>query len=310
MTSTAATTLESVGDVMPKTLFGYDVIDFIGQGAGSLIYAVSHPTTKQVYALKHVVRKSERDERFIEQLENEYQVGRIMNHPGLRRSIDLKINRTLLRKVTDAALVMELVDGLPLETHVPKTVAEIVAVFIQTAKALESLNSAGYVHCDLKPNNILVDAAGHVKVIDLGQAARTGTAKKRIQGTPDYIAPEQVKCLPVTVKTDVYNLGATLYWALCGRNLPTLFTLKKSENSFLVDDQMSSPREINPLVPETLSNLVMECVRINPAKRPQDMGELARRLEIIEHAIHKSMMPASSNGSGAGFRVGAAAHVG
>ena len=82
-----------------------------------------------------------------------------------------------------------------------------------------------------------------------------------------------------------------------------------SENSFLVDDQMASPHDCNPQVPEPLSNLVMECVRTNPAKRPQDLGELARRLEIIEHAIHRSMAPASSTGSGAGFRVGAAAQA-
>ncbi|HXE52554.1 MAG TPA: protein kinase, partial [Tepidisphaeraceae bacterium] len=108
-----------------------------------------------------------------------------------------------------------------------------------------------------------------------------------IQGTPDFIAPEQVKCQAVTFKTDVFNFGATMYWALCGRKLPTLFTLKKSENSFLVDNQMASPRDINPMVPETLSNLVMECVRTNPAKRPEDMAELTRRLEIIEHTIHR-----------------------
>jgi serine/threonine protein kinase len=147
-------------------------------------------------------------------------------------------------------------------------------------------------------------------VIDLGQTCKVGTAKKRIQGTPDFIAPEQVKCLPVTVKTDVFNFGATLYWCLCGRKLPTLFTLKKAENSFLVDDQMASPHDCNPMIPEPLSNLVMECVRTNPAKRPQDMAELTRRLEIIEHAIHRNTVPGSPNGSGAGFRVSAAARVG
>jgi serine/threonine protein kinase len=63
-----------------------------------------------------------------------------------------------------------------------------------------------------------------VKVIDLGQACAIGTAKSRIQGTPDYIAPEQVKCAAVTPQTDIYNLGATLYWALTGTHIPTLYT--------------------------------------------------------------------------------------
>jgi serine/threonine-protein kinase len=168
---------------------------------------------------------------------------------------------------------------------------DIVPTFIQTAQALGALHAAGYVHCDLKPNNILRDAAGFVKVIDLGQTVRAGAVKARIQGTPDYIAPEQVKCLPVTFQTDVFNFGATMYAVLCGRKLPTLFTLKKSENSFLLDDAMAAPHDLNPQVPQTLSNLVMECVRTNPAKRPQEMTDLARRLEIIEHTLNKLLRP-------------------
>ena len=124
-------------------------------------------------------------------------------------------------------------------------------------------------------------------MIDFGQACKVGTAKKRIQGTPDFIAPEQVKCEPVSIRTDVFNFGATLYWALCGRSLPTLFTLKKSQNSFLFDDIMASPASLNPMVPESLSNLVMECVKTNPAKRPADLKEVGRRLEIMRHAMRR-----------------------
>src|SRR5690242_11877938 len=84
----------------PKSLFGYHVIDLIGQGAGSLIYAVSDPASGQLYALKHVVRKTDKDLRFIEQLEAEHAVGQLVRHPGLRRTFDLKISKTLLLKVT------------------------------------------------------------------------------------------------------------------------------------------------------------------------------------------------------------------
>jgi serine/threonine-protein kinase len=272
---------------VPKSLFGYDVLDFIGEGAGSLIYAVSKPETGQIYALKHVTRKTEKDVRFIEQLENEYQVSRKFHHPGLRKYIDVKVLHTLLRKPTEAALVMELFDGIPLDAANMRDVGKIVDIFIQVADALDSMHTHGFVHCDLKPNNILIDAAGAVKVIDFGQTCPVGTAKKRIQGTPDFIAPEQVKCDPVSVRTDVFNFGATLYWALCGRSLPTLFTLKKSQNSFLFDDIMASPASLNPRVPESLSNLVMECVKTNPNKRPADLREVARRLEIMRHAMRK-----------------------
>jgi serine/threonine-protein kinase len=278
---------------LPKTLFGYEVLDFIGEGAASRIYLVSHPDTKQVYALKHVVRRSEKDDRFIEQLEAEYEVGRSVNHPALRRSVEFKVNRTLLRKVTDAALVLELFDGQPLDENPPQRLTAMVECFVQVGQALEALNHAGYVHCDLKPNNILINVAGQVKVIDLGQACACGTAKKRIQGTPDYIAPEQVKCQPVTARTDVYNLGATMYWLLTRRNVPTLYTIERSDNSFLVDDRIPTPAELNPKVPENLSNLVMECIRVNPAKRPADCGEVARRLDTILYVMQRNVAQAA-----------------
>jgi serine/threonine-protein kinase len=284
-------------DPTPKTLFGYDVIDPLGEGAGSSIYVVSDRATHQIYALKHVVRRTEKDGRFIEQLENEFAVSRSFSHPSLRKSVDIKVNKTWLGKATEAALVMELFDGLPMDVIPPKGVGEALAVFIQASQGLEALHAAGYVHCDLKPNNILIGPGGAVKVIDFGQACKVGTVKERIQGTPDFIAPEQVKRDAVTFRTDIFNFGATLYWALSGKKIPTLFTIKKDENSFLVHDKIATPRDLNSQVPETLSNLVMECIHTNPAKRPESMAVVTRRLEIIEHSWKRRAAEGASQGS-------------
>jgi serine/threonine-protein kinase len=211
-------------------------------------------------------------------------VGRQIHHPGLRKSIDYKANLTLLRKTIDAILVMELVDGTPLELQLPRKMEDMVDCFAQTAQALESLHQTGYVHCDLKPNNILRSNAGDVKVIDLGQACAIGTKKERIQGTPDYISPEQVRCLEVTPKTDVFNFGATMYWCLTQEKLPTLFNLSRGDNSFLLDSKIKTPHQFNPKVPEALSNLVMECVKSSPAKRPE-ISDCIRRLQVVEHVL-------------------------
>jgi eukaryotic-like serine/threonine-protein kinase len=283
-------TLPSEHGSRPRSLFGYDVIDYIGQGAGSLIYVVSDPRTNQLYALKHVERKTDKHARFVDQLVNEYDVSRRLSHPNLRKAIDLKENKTWLGKVTEAVLVMELFDGSPLETNPPASALEAVKIFIQVGKGLEALHHSGYVDCDLKPNNILVAPDGHVKVIDFGQACKIGTVKERIQGTPDFIAPEQVKRDACTVRTDIFNLGATLYWALAGKHIPTLYTIKRDENSFLLHEKIPTPTDLNPAVPEPLSNLVMECVRINPAKRPESMTDVVRRLEIIEHTLKKRQL--------------------
>jgi serine/threonine protein kinase len=280
------------GAASPKNLFGYEVLDHIGVGAGSQIYVVDDPQTRQIYALKHVVCKTDKDARFIEQLEAEYEVGRRISDPGLRKSITYKSNKSFFRKATEAALLLELFDGRSLETDPPKDIGATIEIFIKTAKALEALHRAGYIHCDLKPNNILVNGAGDVKVIDLGQTCPTGTAKKRIQGTPDYIAPEQVRCEEVTTKTDVYNFGATLYWCLTGKNMPTLFTIKKGENSILADNLIDTPAKLNPRCPEPLSNLVMECARVRIDKRPE-MADVTRRLEIMQYALLKASTDAA-----------------
>jgi serine/threonine-protein kinase len=289
LSSTPASLADALGPATstPRGLFGYEVVELIGEGAGSLLYAVSDPRSKQIYALKHVVRKTDKDARFIEQLENEYEVGRQVSHANVRRVVDKKLTKSLLLKVTEAALVMELLDGVSLETRLPNNLPALIDVFTETARGLEAMHKSGFVHCDLKPNNIMVTATGRVKVIDLGQAVRVGTAKKRIQGTPDYISPEQVQLKPVTHRTDIFNFGATMYWCLTQRKLPTLYTLKKGDNSLLSDELMAAPHTVKASIPEPLSNLVMECVRTNPLKRPTDMGELISRLEIIRHAAAK-----------------------
>jgi len=192
-------------------------------------------------------------------------------------------------------LVLELFDGIPLENRPPTSMLETVDVFTKAAHALETLHQLGYIHCDIKPNNILVGPNGDVKIIDFGQACKAGTIKERIQGTPDYIAPEQVRREPVSIRTDIFCLGATMYWTLCGKKIPTLFTLKKSENSFLVDNKIATPREFNSKVPENISNLVMDCVRTAPSKRPVNMGEVAGRLEIMHHGLAAQQCKAASN---------------
>ncbi|MDB5172079.1 MAG: pknA [Phycisphaerales bacterium] len=273
---------------MAEKLLQYEVIERLGEGAGSVIYAVRDPATRRLYALKHVVRDSDKDIRFVEQMRTEFEMARLFNAPNLRRGFDLKISKSLLMKVTEAFLLMELVEGKPLDVRPPKALIDIVDTFIQAATGLRAMHQLGYVHCDIKPNNILRNDQGEVKVIDYGQSAKVGTVKERIQGTPDYIAPEQVTRRPIVPQTDVYNLGATLYWALTGRTIPTLYTVqKKGEHSFLVDARIETPAQLNPLVPIALSNLVMESVASRIDKRPPDMESVITRLELAKHVLLK-----------------------
>jgi len=273
---------------MTQKLLQYDVLDRLGEGAKSTIYRVVDPMTKRILALKHVIRKNDKDIRFIEQMESEYEVSKNFTHPNLRRCFDLKLNKTLLFRVTEAFLVMELVDGKPLDVALPRSLTAMLDIFLQTARALEAMHKAGYVHCDIKPINIMITEGSLVKVIDYGQSCKIGTVKERIQGTPDYIAPEQVARKPVSPQTDVFNLGATMYWSVTGRTVPTLYTVNKAgDNSLLSHDLIQTPIQLNPLCPQNLSKLIMECVATSPSKRPATMELLIQRLELIKYALLK-----------------------
>ena len=274
---------------MSQKLLNFEVLERLGEGARSTIYAVMDPLTRQTFALKHVIRSDPKDIRFIEQMESEFAISKQFTHPNLRRSYDLKINKSMLLKVTEAFLIMELFVGKALDVFIPVGLVEIIDSFIQTAHGLKAMHVMGYAHCDIKPNNILRDDQGRIKVIDFGQSAKIGTIKERIQGTPDFIAPEQVARRPISVQTDVFNLGATLYWALTGKHIPTLYTVnKKGENSFLLDTRIDSPQDLNPRVPNALSNLVMECIATKPQKRPADMDQVVTRLELAKHVLTRS----------------------
>lgn len=270
------------------TVEGYRVISEIGRGAASVIYLVQDPKTKQIWALKHVVKNNPKEQRFLDQTEAEYKIASQLNHESIRK-IPRIIKKGTLLKTNELYLVMELVDGLSLHEEQPEDMATLIDVFQQTASALAQMHDRGYVHADIKPHNVMVgvDLEGNhtAKLIDLGQSCKIGTVKKRIQGTPDYIAPEQVHRRQITPKTDIYNLGATMYWVLTGRNIPTAMGHQKDSLVGSLDDSLiEKPTpviEVNPLVPQRLNDLVMQCVEVDLDKRPESMDAVADKLDLI-----------------------------
>jgi eukaryotic-like serine/threonine-protein kinase len=273
---------------IPKSIFGYEVVSRLGEGAGSTIYAVCNPETGQLHALKHVARGSDRDLRYFEQLKNEFEVSKVFRNPTLRKCVDLKITKRLLGGPSEAALVMELIDGTPLDQQPSLPIPKLLDVFTQAARGITALHRLRYIHCDLKPSNILTCADGQVKLIDFGQACRSGTVKERMQGTPDFIAPEQVRLKAADQTTDVFCFGATLYWALTGSCIPTLFTTSKDGWRDLKEQTYATPHELNPQAPEPLSRLAMWCCKISRGSRPADMEMVVAGLEKITEALREA----------------------
>lgn len=263
---------------------GYRVLSEIGRGAASVIYLVQDQKSKQIWALKQVEKNTEKDQRFLEQAEAEFKVAQAINHPGIRKITRLFKKGSFLA-VRELYLVMEFVDGISLDRSPPKTFESACAIFHQVADAMTAMHDAGYVHADMKPNNVVVDDIGTARIIDLGQSCKIGTVKPRIQGTPDYIAPEQVHRRPITPLTDVYNLGATMYWVLTRQHIPTALGKGDSLIGSLDDGMIEPPKpacELNVRIPRKLSDLIMQCVEVEPAKRPPSMRHVAAGLNLVQ----------------------------
>lgn len=263
---------------------GYRILGDLGQGAASSIYVVQNPRDKQIWALKHVVKNGPKDQRFLDQAESEFRVASKLNHPAIRQIKKVIKKKQRLIAVRELYLVMELVDGVSLDRIDRPSQVDSVNVFHQVAEGLAYMHERGFVHADMKPNNIVVSDQLMVKIIDLGQSCAIGTIKPRIQGTPDYIAPEQVHRKAITPRTDVYNLGATMYWVLTGENIPTALAKDNSLVGSLEAHLIEKARpvhELNKDVNQRLCDLVMECVEPDAERRPRDMRVVSDRLNLI-----------------------------
>jgi len=269
------------GEQLEPTLAGYQVVRLLGRGAGSTLYEVRDPADGKSYALKRVVREGPLQDRFIDQILVEHKVSAEVHHPAIRRTYRVKRLRSLL-KTREVYLVMEYIDGVPLSESRPESMRSLVKVFRTTAAALAAMERAGFIHADIKPSNILLTPQGATRIIDLGQSCPVGTVKERIQGTPDYIAPEQVKRRALTVQTDMFNLGATMYWCLTGRAIPTLIPkIDEHGNPIKTREKFYPVDRLNPKVPVPLAKLVMNCLRTSPTNRPETWLTLLEQLDLV-----------------------------
>jgi len=263
---------------------GFTIIKRLGTGARSVIYLARDEQTKEKVALKRVVYEQPEDSRVFEQMQTEYKIARQVDHPYMRKCHKLIKKRNLF-KVKELLLSMEMFDGQSLENSPTLSLVDVLLIFRMVATGLNAMHQTGLIHCDIKPNNILISEQCTIKIIDLGQSCRIGTTKPRIQGTPDYIAPEQVRRKPLDQKTDVFNLGATIYWALTGKNVPTLIPPKSDRVAIAAEKSFPAPHEIYRKIPLGISKFVMDCVSDNPDRRPPNMAVVISKLDLQIHNI-------------------------
>jgi serine/threonine protein kinase len=261
----------------------FTVVGTLGTGAHSSILHIRRSADSKHYALKVVPLNGPADKKFYEQAQQEFVVGQLLDHPSLIKVYALETVKDWMFRVRKVHLLIEYVNGLTLDTCPPLRLPQLVQVFARAASALVHMHRRRVCHADLKPNNILVSRTGDVKVIDFGLATVKGEKRDRIQGTPEYIAPEQAKHKMVNERTDIYNFGATMYRMLTFRLPPCVVA---EEGGLPIDGKtwqhlFKPVQEFNAEAPKALCDLVHHCLAFQAAQRPERVSEIQGILDFL-----------------------------
>src|SRR5437016_804191 len=183
----------------------FQILGTLGSGAHSTILHIHRRADGKQYALKVVPLENKADQKFLDQAKHEIKVAHMLGHPNLIKVFALETQRDWLFRVKKAHMLLEYVNGKTLDTVKGLSIPRLVQVFERIAAGLVHMHRRGVCHADLKPNNLMLSKTGEAKIIDYGLAWIKGHAKDRVQGTPEYMAPEQARNVIVNERTDIYN---------------------------------------------------------------------------------------------------------
>ena len=219
------------------------------------------------------------DPGFLERFRAEARHAALVNHEGIANVFDYG------EEEGSAYLVMELVPGEALSAVLERervlSTDRVLDIVAQTASALHAAHSAGLVHRDIKPGNLLITPDGRVKITDFGIARIADqvplTATGQVMGTVQYLSPEQASGHPASPGTDIYSLGIVAYEALAGRRPFT----GESQVAIAMAQINDQAPELPATVSEPVRNLVYSCISKSPAERPASAAHLARAAQAL-----------------------------
>ncbi|MBN1778220.1 MAG: Stk1 family PASTA domain-containing Ser/Thr kinase [Clostridiales bacterium] len=279
----------------------YKLVDYLGQGGMSLVYRAIDIRTGHSVAVKILKSEYNNDVEFLERFQREAHAAGRMSHHNIVNLLDVGTEGDF------RYLVLEYISGNTLKDIIkekgelnPNTAIQIT---IRILSALQHAHENGIIHRDIKPQNVLVNTNGHIKVADFGIARITNTKtiskKDMVIGSVHYSSPEQARGSIVQATSDIYSTGIVLYEMLTGR-VP--FT---GDNPVTIAMQQVNAvpppiRELNPSVPPAIASVVMKAIEKAPQRRFQSAREMADALLKAKEgvAIESSPPPSSGNGHG------------
>src|SRR5882757_2421253 len=263
-----------------QTVGRYEITGELGRGAMGVVYKALDPTIGRTVALKtmrldvHGLDAQEMVRRF----QNEARAAGVLNHPNIVTIYDAGEQDGIFY------IAMEFIEGTTLhELLAEKRVLateEVLQLTRQICRGLDYAHSNGIAHRDIKPANIMITGNGTVKIMDFGIAKSGGqvTNTGQVLGTPNYMAPEQVKGRQLDGRSDLFSLGVILYEMLTGekpfvgQNVTTIIYKIVNENPI-------TPRDLDVTVHPGLSAIVTKALAKAPDDRYQTGADLVRDLE-------------------------------
>jgi serine/threonine protein kinase len=273
---------------MAEPIGQFQILAELGKGAHSTIYLIRRHSDNRQFALKSVPVHSKDEAKFLDQAKHEYRVAQLLEHVNLIKVYTLETQRDWFFRVRKVHLLIEYVNGKTLDQTMKLSLPRLVQVFAKIGAGLAHMHRRNVFHADLKPNNILLSRAGEVKIIDFGLAWIKGEPKDRVQGTPEYMAPEQSKKATANERTDLFNFGATMYRLTTGKLPPSMIgaTGGTSLNAKLFRSLLKPVHELMPETPKPLCDLIHRCLEFDPKARPERVGEVLEGLNaLIEQLV-------------------------
>jgi eukaryotic-like serine/threonine-protein kinase len=260
----------------------YRVLRKLGGGGMADVFLCEDLTLGRHVALKVLLKRFHDDPNFVERFRREAKAAAGLNHPNLVSIYDWgEVDHTYF-------IVMEYVEGETLKDLVRRlgrlSGNEAVQLTLQLLAAVAFAHRHGIVHRDIKPQNVMLDRDGNVKVMDFG-IARAGdsgmTEAGSILGTAQYLAPEQARGLPVDGRSDLYSVGIVLYEMLTG-TVPFKGDSAVTVALKHVNEMASEPATLVPGLPYSLNQIVLKAIAKSPADRFQTAEEFARDLRAAQ----------------------------
>ncbi|MCX6841021.1 MAG: tetratricopeptide repeat protein, partial [candidate division WOR-3 bacterium] len=253
----------------------YQIIELLGGGEITEVYKVRDIIADRILALK-VLREDAPKEAELRLSREFYYLSRF-THPGIVAAIDYGSTPEHRPWFT-----MEFFDGMPINTFFANGFShELVGVTLQLLHALDNIHAQGLIHCDLKPQNMLVadgDGEPRAKLLDFGFAERASLSDATApRGTLGYIAPEVFKGVDADARADLYSLGLVLYETITGRGPGR----EKDLRAWLKRQYYSefeAPRKFDEKIPERFEAVVMSLIRKEPERRPRSAASVIDEL--------------------------------